>query len=140
MLSKKALRMLCFSRVHSIISYSIIFWGNTPNSIKIFRRKKKLRILTNSKKMDSCRELFKTMEILPFSSQYIFSLLLYVMNSKHLLTKNSKVHNHYTRSANNFHLPITNLTKYHKGAHYAGNEIFNHLPTHISVQRMKYKF
>jgi hypothetical protein len=31
-----------------------------------------------------------------------------------------EVYNHDTRSANNFHLPITNLTKYQKGAHYAG--------------------
>ena len=40
MLSRKALRMLHFSYVHSIISYGIIFGGNTPNSIKIFRIKK----------------------------------------------------------------------------------------------------
>jgi len=32
MLSRKELRMLYFSYVHSIISYGIIFWGNTPNS------------------------------------------------------------------------------------------------------------
>jgi len=44
--------------------------------------------MTNSKKVDSCRELFKTMEILPFCSQYIFSLLLYVVNNKHRFTKN----------------------------------------------------
>ena len=37
--------------------------------------------------MDSCRQLFKTMEILPFYSQYIFSLLWYVVNNKHLFTK-----------------------------------------------------
>jgi len=40
MLSRKALRMLYFSHVHSIISYGIIFGGNTPNSIKIFRMQK----------------------------------------------------------------------------------------------------
>jgi len=43
MLSRKALRMLYFSYVHSIISYGIIFWGNTPNSIKIFRMQKSLK-------------------------------------------------------------------------------------------------
>ena len=44
--------------------------------------------MTNSNKMDSCRELFKTMEILPIYDQYIFSLLLYVVNNEHLFTKN----------------------------------------------------
>jgi len=81
--------------------------------------------------MDLCRELFKTMEILPFYSQCIFSLLLYMVNNKHLFTKNTEIHNHNTRYANNFHLTITNLTKYQKGAHFTGIKIFNHLPTHI---------
>jgi len=40
------------------------------------------------------------------------------VNNKHLFTKNLEVHNHDTRSANNFHPPITNLTKYQKTAHY----------------------
>ena len=51
--------------------------------------------------------------------------------NKHLFTKNLEVHNDDTRSANNFHLPITNLTKYQKGAHYTEIKIFSHHPTHI---------
>jgi len=39
---------------------------------------------------------------------------MHVVNNKHLFTKNLAVHNHDTRSANNFHLNITNLTKYQK--------------------------
>ena len=74
--------------------------------------------------MDSCRELFKTIEILPFYSQYISSLVLYVENKKHLFTQNLEDHNHDARSAKNFHLPITNLTKYQKAAHFAGIKIF----------------
>ena len=70
--------------------------------------------MNKSKKMDSCIELFKTMEILPLCSQYIFSLLMSVVNNTHLFAKNLAVHNHSTRSVNNFHLPITNLTKYQK--------------------------
>ena len=87
--------------------------------------------MNKSKKMVSCRELFKTTEILLLYSQYIFSLLMYVVNNKHLFTKNLEVRNHDTRSANNFHLSITNLTKYQKGAYYTGIKIFNYLPTHI---------
>jgi len=55
--------------------------------------------MTNSNKMDSSRELFKTMEILPIYDHYIFSLLLCVVNSEHLFTKNLEIHNHNTRSA-----------------------------------------
>ena len=67
----------------------------------------------------------------------IFLLLLYVVNNKHLFIKNLEAHNHDTRSGNNFHLPITNLTKYQKGAHFAGIKIFNHLPTHIKCVAIK---
>jgi len=77
--------------------------------------------MNKSKKMDSCRELFKTMKILPLYSQYIFSPWMYVVNNKHSFTKkNLDIHNHDTRSDNNFHLPITNLTKHQKGAYYTG--------------------
>jgi predicted cation transporter len=40
LLSRKGLRMLIFSYVHSIISHGIILGGNIPNSIKIFRIRK----------------------------------------------------------------------------------------------------
>ena len=72
------------------------------------------------------------MEILLFYSPNIFSLLFYMVKNKHLFTKNLEVHNDDTRSANNFHLPITNLIKYQKVALYAGIKIFNHLPIHMS--------
>jgi len=56
---------------------------------------------------------------------------MYVVNNKHLFTKKLEVHNHDTRSANNFHLPPTNLTKYQKEAYYTGIKIFNYLPAHM---------
>jgi hypothetical protein len=87
--------------------------------------------MTKSKKTESCRRLFKEMEIFPFYSQYIYSLSMYVMNNKHSFTKNLEIHSHNTRSANNLHAPAANITKYKKGAHYMGSKIFNHLPSHI---------
>jgi len=55
------------------------------------KKKKKKRIITYLKKMHSCRQLFKTKENLPFYSLYIVSLL-YVVNNKHLFTKNLEAH------------------------------------------------
>jgi hypothetical protein len=132
LLSKNALKMLYFSYVHSVISYGIIFWGVSVNSIKIFRLQKKiLRLMTGSKKMESCRKLFKEMEILPFYSQFILSLSMYVVNNTHSFTKNLEIHSQNTRSANNLHVPAANLTKYKKRTHYMGSKIFNHLSNHI---------
>jgi len=110
----------------------IIFWIIPLIVLKYSGYKKKvLRIMNKSKKMDLYRELFKSMKILPLYSQYIFSLLMYVVNNKHLFTRILEVHNHDTRSAKNVHLPITNLTMYQKGAYFTGINKFNDLPTHI---------
>ena len=56
---------------------------------------------------------------------------MYVVNKKHIFTRNLAVHNHNTRSAKNFHLPITNLTIYQKVAYYTVIKTFNYLPTDI---------
>jgi hypothetical protein len=132
LLSRNALKMLYFSYAHSFISYGIIFWGTSTNSIKIFRLQKRiLRIMTKSKRTESCRKLFKEMEILPFYSQHIFSLSMYVVNNKQSFIKNCEIHNHNTRSANNLHVPAANITKYKKSAYYMGTKIFNHLSNNI---------
>jgi len=63
-------------------------------------------------------------EIIDFYSQYMCSLLLYMLNNKHLFTKNLEVHINDIRSANIIHLHFINLTKYQTAAIYAGIKIF----------------
>jgi hypothetical protein len=83
LLSLEALKMVYFSTVHSIISYGIIFWGISAYSKIIFKtQKRRVRIITNSDNRDSCRELFKKLSILPLQSQYILSLLMFVVKNK----------------------------------------------------------
>jgi len=79
-MSQENLRMVYFAYVHSIMSYGLILWGNQPHSEKIFKiQKKVIRIITNSRARDSCRELFKKLEILPLYSLYILSLSVFVI-------------------------------------------------------------
>jgi len=82
-MSLETLRMVYFAYIHSIISYGIIFWGNQPYSDKIFKIKKRvIRIIASSRLRDSCRELFKNLEILPLCSQYIYSISIYVVKKQ----------------------------------------------------------
>jgi hypothetical protein len=87
--------------------------------------------MTNSKRCDTCRPLFKQLRILPLSSQYIFSLLLFVITNKELFLLNSQIHNIYTHHNYNLHLPLTGLTLVQKGFAYSGCKIYNHLPLQI---------
>jgi hypothetical protein len=45
----------------------------------------------------SCRNLFNRLEILPLASQYILSLMLFVVSNKNLYNLNSGKHNTRTR-------------------------------------------
>ena len=52
-----------------------------------------------------CRELLKELKILILSSQYIYSLLLFVVNNRDYFVSNSVYHNINTRQKNYLHLP-----------------------------------
>ena len=88
-----------------------------------------IRIITNTKSGDSCREVFKNMEIMTLYSQYIYSLILYTVNNKHLFNTNNEIHKYKIRYKNNLHFPIANLSKFNKG----GVKVFSHLPHYIKT-------
>jgi len=66
--------------------------------------------MTDSKKMNSYRKLFKNENFI-FQFLCIFSVLFYMLKNRHLFPKNLEVLNNDSRSANIFHLHFTNLTK-----------------------------
>jgi hypothetical protein len=102
----ETLRMIYFSSVHSIISYGLIFWGNSSYSNTIFKLQKRvIRIMMNAGNGQSCRELFKKLNILPLYSQYILSLLLFVVKHLNMFTLHSIVHSINTRHCSDLYLP-----------------------------------
>ena len=64
-------------------------------------------------------------------SQYIFSLLIFVVKNKDLFLFNSEIHTINTRNNTNLHMPNTNLTVFQKGVLYSGSKLYNKLPPHI---------
>jgi len=104
LMTEDTLKMRYHAYVYSILMYGIIFWGNSPYSSYIFKIQKRIiRTMTKSGKRDSCRLLFKRLEILPLRSQYIFSTLLFVVKNNDLFTMNQEIYNINTRSNTNFH-------------------------------------
>jgi len=80
---------------------------------------------------ESCRELFKELKILTLASQYIFSLLLFVVLNSGYFAPNSVYHNFNTRQKNDLHLPHLSLTIDKNGIFYSGIKVFNALPMTI---------
>jgi hypothetical protein len=115
--SLESMRSVYFSYFHSIMTYGMIVWGNSPFSIRIFKLQKRvIRIITKSRSTDSCREFMK-LKILPLCSQYIFSLLLFVAKNKDLFLFNSEIHVTNTRHSNNLHYPSCNLRTFQRGTY-----------------------
>jgi hypothetical protein len=128
----KTLIMICCAYFHSLMNYGIIFWGHSPYSIHIFRLQKKvIRIITSTRNRESCRNMFKNLKILPLQSQYIYSILSFVIGNMDQFTRNFTIHNQKTRQNMDLHLPSSKLTVYQKGTYYMAIKIYNSLPTQI---------
>jgi len=56
---------------------------------------------------------------------------MFVFNNRNLFLDNAELYTIKTRNSYNVHPPLSHLTKYQKGVHYAGIRIFSHLPTSI---------
>jgi len=121
--------MVYYAFFHSVMSYGLIFRGNSTHSKCVFKLWK--RIIMGARNNVSCREFFKLLKILPLSAQYIYSLLMFVVNNRNLFLDNAELYTIKTRNSYNLHLPLSHLTKYQKGVHYAGIRVFTHLPTSI---------
>ena len=131
-LSQDILLMIYFAYFHSIMSYGIIFWGNSSYAIKIFKLQKRIiRIITGVKNRDSCRELFKNLKILTLVSQYIFSVVSFIIDNPEEYICNYSIHKRNTRQGSNLHQSTVSLSLYQKGIINMGIKIYNNLPSFI---------
>lgn len=85
----------------------------------------------NAGNRQSCRELFRELNILPLHSQYIFSLSLFVVKHINMFKLNSMIHSINTRHCSDLHLPSVHLTNVQKGVYYSAIDVFNCLPAEI---------
>jgi hypothetical protein len=98
---------------------------------KSLKFKKIIRVIMKAGNRDTCRPLFKTLNILPFYSQYVFSISAFMVKNMDKYVTHSDIHNIYTRQRYELHYPTCKLTKVPKGVSYTGIRIFNKLPHSI---------
>jgi hypothetical protein len=85
--------------------------------------------MVGTRHRESCREYFRKLKLLPLQSQYIYLLLVSVINNRQYFKINSDIHN---INDLDLHCPQSHLSVYHKGAHYTGIMVFNRLPAACS--------
>jgi hypothetical protein len=114
------------------MKYGIIFWGNSSDSKKVFIFQKKIvRFMIGIKSHNSCRDLFKRLEIFTVPCEYIFSLINFVTNNGQHFRTNANVHSVNTRRKHYLHKPTANLSCFQKSAYYARIKMFNNLPSDL---------
>ena len=134
------LRVINFAHIHSVISYGMIFWGSSYANKVFILQKKIITLITNTRLRNSCREVSKRMGIMMLYSQYIYSLVLYTSNNKHLFDANNEIHEYKTRNNSNLHCPIADVSKFSKGAYISGIKVFNHLPQYSKALPNDHKY
>jgi hypothetical protein len=112
-------------RRENLISYN-------ENIFKI--QKRLLRVMTDSGRLDSCRGLFKKFHILPLQSQYMFSILIFVVKNMNYFRSNTDIHYINICFNHNLNLPFTNLSIVQRGVLFSGSRIYNHLPSDIKLK------
>jgi len=129
-------KVVYYSYFHSIMTYGLIFQGNSPDSInKIFRLQKKIiRIMMGCRSRDSYRKLFPNLKILSLPSEYILSLLLFTIRNKNQFQVNFEIHQINTRQHATLHQPSVKATKYQKGVHCIGIKVFTMLLFYIKAE------
>ena len=116
-MSLDVLRSTYFSYAHSIISYGVVFWGNSCYSEVIFKIQKRIiRIIMNSSRNASCWQLFKDLNIVPLKSQYIYSILIFVIENKDQFLSNSQINTNNKRQASGLYVPTANFAIYQKAS------------------------
>jgi len=77
--------------------YGILFWGGDSQNTKVFKLQKKVvRLICNVTRKMSCRELFRTLSILPVLCVYIMETVYYIKLNDERLKQNLTIHDHKT--------------------------------------------
>jgi hypothetical protein len=128
----KILKSIYFAYVHSVMKYGIIFWGNSSDSKKVFTLQLKIvSIMMSVKSRNSCRDLFKRLEILTLPCECTFSLINFITNNEERFETNVDVHCVNTRHKPCLHNQMLTSHCFQKSGQYAGIKICNNLPSYL---------
>jgi hypothetical protein len=98
LMSLETLKIIYNSYFHSIMSYGLMFWGNSALAEKVFRMQKRaIRLMMGCRSRVSCRNRFRQLKILPLRAQYIYTLMTWVSKNKEKFATNKDYHDLSTR-------------------------------------------
>jgi hypothetical protein len=104
-------------------------WGGDPESIRIFRLKKKvIRIIGKAGWYASCRNLFKELNILSLPCLYISEAVCCIKSNMETVKYNEEVHDHCTRQKSDINIQFCRTTLLKNSSANVGIKLYNKLP------------
>lgn len=101
-----------------------------------------MRIIANAEFRANTAPIFKDLKVLNLSKLHTYFVQLFVYNYNHNLlpeifnnfyVQNSTVHSHFTRQANNLHVPISQCSQAYRDVRCFGVKTFNYFLPHIRM-------
>lgn len=131
--SRQTLRTYYFACVQSLFNYGIQFWGSSPHLTRLFIIQKRiLRCIYNVSSRTTCKPLFIDFQILTLPSLYIFKLLVFQRENKHMFPLNSDITSSMTtRNKNKLTIPKHTTAIFERGCYYKAILLYNKLPKDI---------
>uniref|UniRef100_A0A1B6HQM4 Reverse transcriptase domain-containing protein n=3 Tax=Proconiini TaxID=565685 RepID=A0A1B6HQM4_9HEMI len=129
-----ALKAAYHALFESHVRYGITLWGSSSagNLHRVLvLQKRVMRIMAGLQPQESCREAFKSFEILTVVSIYIIEVITHA--SRERLPRVGDVNSYTTRRANDISLPAHRTTLYTKKPSYSGARLFNMLPENFKT-------
>ena len=139
--NQDTLKTYYFGCIQSVLSYGIIFWGNSPKMQEVFTLQMKIsKIMLKVPIRTSSRYVFRELNILPLPSLYILEAVYFIHCNKSYFKLNSEYHDHFTRTSKHIHLDTHRTTKYINSIAHHGINLYNKLPDILkNLESKKFK-
>ena len=143
-LSTLSLRTLYNSMILPYLNYCNIAWGGTYKSNLqriVILQKRALRIVNNSTHDANTGPIFKKLKLLKLHDIHSFQLGFFMFSFKNgtlpskfnnFFLMNSQIHNHNTRNAQSFHLPLCRTNTRQFSIYFQGPKFYNSLNSAIT--------
>ena len=124
--------------VSSVLGYGLVMWGGSVVRDRVFRIQKKcIRAVSNAGYLDSCRPLFKQLNILPLPCMYIRDTCCFIKQYPHYFKMYTETTSRHVRSqyTHLLHQPPSRTMIYEKNAYNMCIELYNKLPTSLKITK-----
>lgn len=136
----KNIKNFYFAQVYSRLSYGITVWGSSSGALEVFKAQKRIiRCMMSAPPTQSCKPLFRDMEIMTVPGIYIYQLLIFTYKNKHKFQLNTDTHDYNTRNKN-ICIPFTRYELVKESPDFLGPKLFNLLPPDIQCLNSEFKF